>query len=101
MIDMNDGSKIDFDLPFREFDISLRACLDFRSESCIKALFTDLGVEELRAILHYQIMQQQILHIAIMINQPLLDGCLKGIYELDFLTKKRPFSVPNSVINVQ
>ena len=31
MIDNNDGCKIDFDLPFREFDISLRTCLNFRS----------------------------------------------------------------------
>lgn len=53
LIDYNDGSKLDFDLAFREFDMSLKANLDFKSESCIKALMTDLGVEELRAILHY------------------------------------------------
>jgi hypothetical protein len=53
LIDINDGSAIDFDMPFREFDNTLKATLDFRSESCIKALMTDLGVEELRAILHY------------------------------------------------
>jgi len=56
LIDYNDGSKLDFDLAFREFDMSLKANLDFKSESCIKALMTDLGVEELRAILHYYIM---------------------------------------------
>ena len=53
LIDQNDGSLLDIDLPFREFDLTLRASLDFKSESCIKALFTELGVEELRAILHY------------------------------------------------
>lgn len=57
LIDFNDGSLLDFDLPFREFDNTLRSSLDFRSESCIKALMTELGVEELRAILHYQVMQ--------------------------------------------
>lgn len=50
---------------------------------------TDLGLEELRAVLHYQIMQQQILNIAIMINQQILDGATKGIYELEFLSKKK------------
>lgn len=40
-----------------EFDIALSANLDLKSESCIKTLMTDLGVEEMRAILHYQIMQ--------------------------------------------
>ena len=58
LIDYNDGSKQEFDLPFREFDNSLKANLDFKSDSCIKALMTDLGVEELRAVLHYQLMQQ-------------------------------------------
>jgi hypothetical protein len=58
LVDFNDGSLLDLDLPFKEFDNTLRASLDFRSESCMKALFTSLGVEELRAVLHYQMMQQ-------------------------------------------
>jgi hypothetical protein len=53
MIDFNDGSKLEFDLPFREFDSTLKSSLDFKSDSCIKALMTNLGVEELRAVLHY------------------------------------------------
>lgn len=53
MVDLNDGSRLDFDLAFKEFDYTLRANLDFRSESCVKALMTELGVEELRAVLHY------------------------------------------------
>jgi hypothetical protein len=57
LIDYNDGSTLDHDLPFREFDNSLRSILNFGSESCIKALMTELGLEELRAILHYQTMQ--------------------------------------------
>lgn len=57
LIDFNDGSTLDHDLPFREFDNSLRSILNFCSESCIKALMTELGLEELRAILHYQTMQ--------------------------------------------
>lgn len=61
---------------------------------------TDLGLEELRAVLHYQIMQQQILKIAIMINQQILDGATKGLYELDFLSKKKQFTVPNFTINL-
>jgi hypothetical protein len=52
-VDYNDGSKIKFDLPVREFDHTLKANLDFKSESCVKALMLNLGVEELRAVLHY------------------------------------------------
>lgn len=35
--------------------------MNFRSESCIKALMIHLGVEELRAVVHYQLMQKQLL----------------------------------------
>ena len=52
-VDTNDGTKMTFDLAFREFDSTLKACLDFKSDSCIKGLMTDIGVEELRAVLHY------------------------------------------------
>jgi len=55
IIDMNDGRRLEdkLDIDFMEFDNTLCSNLDFKSESCIKALFLDLGVEELRAILHY------------------------------------------------
>ena len=53
-VDKNDGSLIDVDLTFQEFDPSLKAQLDFRSESCVKALMTEIGVEELRAVFRYQ-----------------------------------------------
>lgn len=54
IVDLNDGLNLQFhqSLPFMEFDKNLSANLDFKSDSCIKVLFTDLGVEELRAILH-------------------------------------------------
>ena len=57
-VDTNDGSKMTFDLAFREFDGTLKSCLDFKSDSCVKGLMTDIGVEELRAVLHYQMMQK-------------------------------------------
>ena len=82
-----------------EFDNTLAINLDFKSESCIKALMTDLGVEELRGILHYQIMHQQLLTIAVMTNQLLLDGPMKGLKELRLL-KERDIVVPNSFINI-
>jgi hypothetical protein len=74
IVDMNDGKNKNFKLSFMEFDEELKANLDLRSESCIKALMTDLGVEEMRAILHYQVMQQQLLTVAVMSNQALIDG---------------------------
>lgn len=57
LVDLNDGSCIHFDpeLPFMEFDRTLAANLDFKSNSCIKAILCDFGVAELRAILHLQV----------------------------------------------
>jgi hypothetical protein len=55
-------------MPFMEFDKNLCANLDFKSDSCIKALLTDLGVEELRAILHLQIAQQHLLTVGVKMN---------------------------------
>jgi hypothetical protein len=54
IVDLNDGINLSFSpaLPFMEYDKHLSANLDFKSDSCIKVLFTDLGVEEMRAILH-------------------------------------------------
>ena len=53
IVDSNHGKNKQFDLPFMEFDSTMAINLDFKSESCIKALMTDLGLEELRGILHY------------------------------------------------
>ena len=74
LVDMNDGLAVDFDLrmPFMEFDSGLKSNLDFKSSSCIKALFTNLGVEELRAILHCQIMHHQLLTVAVIMNDTLI-----------------------------
>ena len=57
LIDSSDGLKVEFDLAFTEFDKTLSRNLDFKSESCIKSLMMDLGVEELRVVLHLQIVQ--------------------------------------------
>jgi hypothetical protein len=88
LVDLNDGSNLELDLAAREFDGTLKACLDLRSESCIKALMTDLGVEELRAVVHYQLMQKQLLTIAVTRNQILMDGPQQGVAEVDLLKTK-------------
>lgn len=67
-VDMNDGSKIEADLAFMEFDSTLRSILDFKSEVCVKALMTNLGVEEFRAVVRYQLLQKQMLTVAVQRN---------------------------------
>jgi len=81
-----------------EFDNALNINLDLKSESCIKALMTELGLEELRGILHYQVMQQQLLTVAVFTNQHLIDGPSRGIKELELLDKG--ITVPNPILTV-
>ena len=73
-VDINDGSKKHIDLAIGELDPTLKSCLDFTSESCVKALMTALGLEEMRAVVHYQLMQRHLLAVAVMRNQALMDG---------------------------
>ena len=105
-VDQNDGSTLPFSqgLPFMEFDKTLAANLDFKSDSCVKALFTDLGVEEMRAILHLQIAHQHLLSVCVRINQILIDKPLKGLAELELITQKNDNNIittPNSVIDLK
>jgi len=45
-------------------------------------------------------MQQQLLHVAVTINQNLMDGAQKALTELEMLSRKKPFSSPNPIINL-
>jgi hypothetical protein len=101
IVDLNDGLNLNFDpsLPFMEFDKNLSANLDFKSDSCIKALLTDLGVEELRAILHLQIAQQHLLTVGVKMNQILIDRPMKGLQELE-LIEKHEICTPNSIVDL-
>jgi hypothetical protein len=62
--------------------------MNFRDPLCIQAMLTGSGLEELRAVVHYQIMHMQVLTIAVRTNQELLDPSLKIISEVDLLKKK-------------
>lgn len=97
LVDKNDGTIVDVDLAFQEFDPSLKAPLDFRSESCIKALMTELGVEELRAIYRYQLMQKQLLTVAVIRNQALMDGAQQAQRE-QALFEAHKITVPCSML---
>lgn len=97
-LDLGKGTILNLALPVKEFDSTLLSNLNFTHGQAFQLLITDLGVEELRSVLHYQMMQHQLLSIAVEKNQLLLDGCEKGINELDFISSKDglEFILPNS-----
>jgi hypothetical protein len=57
-IDDGPSSFIDFDLAVREFDAALKSNINFRNPDAIKMLVTTSGLEELRGVLHYQLMHK-------------------------------------------
>jgi hypothetical protein len=54
-----------FNLAVKEFDPTMMANLNFSSGQAFQILITKLGVEELRSVLHYQMMQFQLISVAI------------------------------------
>jgi ribosomal protein S18 len=96
--------NLNFDnaIPFMEYDHTLAANLDFKSDSCIKALFTDLGTEEIRAITHLQTAHQHLLTVAVRTNQILVDKPLKGVKETELLKEGgMGITTPNSIIDLK
>lgn len=67
-IDDGPGSFFEYDLAIREFDAVLKSNLNFRNPDAIKILVTTSGLEELRGVLHYQLMHKQLLIIGCRMN---------------------------------
>ena len=64
VIDNGKGNDLAQKLPILEFDPTLTAHMNFSHGQSFQILITNLGCEELRAVLHYQLMQYQLLVIA-------------------------------------
>jgi len=93
------GSFLDIDLAVVEFDASLKSNLNFRNPDSFKMLVMTSGLEELRAILHYQMMQKQILIVATQSNQLVMDNHMRAFSELNLL--KKGLALPNMVVNIK
>lgn len=102
VIDTGKGNDLTQKLAILEFDPTLTAHLNLSHGQSFQILITHLGVEEFRAVLHYQLMQHQLLTMAIDHNQTLMDSSQKGLYELDFLSSKDEleFLLPNTTLNL-
>ena len=82
-------------LAIGEFDPSMVACIDFGNMECVKALLCPMGLEELRCVLRYEVMNLQALIVAVRTNQILLDNGMRQLAEIDLLIKG--FAVANPV----
>jgi len=97
-IDDGPGDEIKIKLAINEFDPKLRSCVNFSDPECVKAMMMPTGVEELRAVVQYEVMNLQALIVGTRINQILLDNSQRKLCEIDFFA--REFTVANPVFNL-
>jgi ribonuclease I len=57
-LDDGPGASYDYDLAIKEFDNVLKSNVNFRNPDSVKMLICSSGLEELRGILHYQLMHK-------------------------------------------
>jgi hypothetical protein len=50
------GTDLDIKLAINEFDKQLRSAINFSDPECFKALILPLGLEELRSVVAYEVM---------------------------------------------
>jgi hypothetical protein len=95
-VDDGPASFINIELAINEVDPVIASNLNFRSSDAFKLMILDSGLEEIRVILHYQMMQKQALIVATRTNQILMDVHQRALSELELV--KKGFALPNMAI---
>ena len=67
-IDDGPGDDINIKLAINEFDPKLRSCVNFSDPECVKAMMIPMGLEELRAVVQYEVMNLQAMIVGTRIN---------------------------------
>jgi hypothetical protein len=78
----------------REFDPTLTSVLNFGDPEAFKAIVTPLGLEELRVVVRYEVLNLQLLITGVRHNQILLDNCQRMLAEIDLFEKGWLVSAP-------
>ena len=86
-------------LAAREYDPCLLSNFNFRSPDTFKLNITDAGLEEVRAVLTYQLMHKHLLIVATRLNQLLIDNSMKAISEVNLL-QRLGVATPNSTFDI-
>ena len=72
-------------LAINEFDPTMLACINFSDPQAFKALLCPMGLEELRIVYRYELMNLNMLIVATRTNQIILDNLQRQLSELDLL----------------
>lgn len=67
-IETGPATDLDIDLAINEFDAALRSSVNFSDPEAFKAMMLPLGLEELRAVVAYELMCLQTLIVAVRTN---------------------------------
>jgi hypothetical protein len=86
------------ELAVNEFDPKLLSNFNFRNPDSFKINIFTAGLEEVRAILHYQLLQKHILIVATRTNSLLTEAYVRAQSEINLFVNVK-FAVPNSVID--
>ena len=97
--DEGTSHTVEIGLAAREFDPCLLSNFNFRNPDTFKLNITDAGLEEVRAVLMYQLLQKNLLVVATRMNQLLIDSSLKALSEINLL-QKLAVATPNSTFDV-
>jgi len=97
-IEEGPASELGIKLAVNEFDRKLRSNINFSDPECFKAMVLPLGLEELRIIVQYEVMNLQALIVATRTNQIVLDNSQRKLCEIEFFEKG--FTVANPVFNL-
>ena len=98
-MDEGPAHQVKIGLDVQEFDPTLLSNFNFRSPDALKLCITTAGLEEVRAVLAYQLMQKHLLIVATRANGLMMNTCQKACTELEMLRNHR-ISLPNSVFDV-
>jgi len=95
----------------KEFDPDLQSILCLHMHKAIKLAVFESGLEEIRAALHYQLMQQQLLQISTLTNFWMYLPYAKAFAELDAVvggsaislkqSKRHPFTILNGILGLR
>ena len=88
-------TAIPTELSIKEFDPTLTSILNFADPEAFKALVCPLGLEELRAVVMYEVMNLHGLVVAVRHNQIILDNCQRQLSEIELFAKGYLVSAPS------
>lgn len=88
-VDQGPGHEttVPLELSIKEFDPTMLTVINFGDPEAFKAMIAPLGVEEMRIVTRYELMNLQCLILGVRHNQILIENCQRSLAEIDLFEK--------------